>query len=499
MIRVGVKAGASLAALVLGLAVPQTANATTLADALAATYQGNPTLTGQRAQLRATDEQSAIARAAGRPTVGGSVDFTRGLHGLRTQQGYNQSLTAGAQLSMPLFQGGRVRNSVHAADARVVSGQQTLRGTEGQVFVDAVTAYMDVLRDRSIVELNVNNVKVLQTNVESTSDQFQAGSLTRTDVAQSQARLEDGRAQLTTARSNLVASEENYRRVVGSAADALDQPPPLPTLPDTADHAEDTAIGNSPDIAAADANVKATHYDVETARGSRLPTLSASAGTNYYRYSGFADTGLGQGAGTSSGVGSGGGGTFAGSASQAGVTLTVPLYQGGLPSAQIRQAQDFESQAMESRTAVERQVVANARAAFSSYQASLGVIHSSEEALKANTLALEGVQAEQGAGLRQVLDVLNAEQEKLNSQVNLVSAQHDAYVAGFQLLNAMGLVDYKHLGLEGGALYDPTVDYRHARRALSDWPENPRPQPVARPTYGPQLAPENPPVTPATN
>lgn len=498
MARVGVKAGAALMAIAMGPA-SGAAEATTLADALLSAYQGNPTLTGARAQLRATDEQSAIARAGGRPTLGGSASYTQGIQGLRAEQGYNKSLTAGVQLSVPIYQGGRVRNAVHAADARVTGGQASLRGTEGQVLVDAVSAYMDVLRDRAIVDLNMNNVKVLETNLESSSDQFQAGTLTRTDVAQSQARLEDGRAQLTTARSNLTNSEENYRRVIGQMAGAIDQPPPLPTLPDTADHAEDTAIDNSPDIAAAVAAVKAAHFDTQTARSSRMPSVSASASTSYYRYSGFAASGLGAGAGTQAGVGAGGGGIFSGTATQAGVTLTVPLYQGGLPGAQIRQAQDFESAAMESETATERQVVANVRAAYSTYQAALGVIRSSEEALKANTLALEGVQAEQSAGLRQVLDVLNAEQEKLQSQVNLVSARHDAYVAGFQLLNAMGLVDYKHLGLNGGALYDPTTDYRHARRAISDWDENPRPQPVAKTTYGPQLAPENPPVTPAGN
>jgi outer membrane protein len=181
------------------------------------------------------------------------------------------------------------------------------------------------------------------------------------------------------------------------------------------------------------------------------------------------------------------------------VTLSVPLYQGGLPAAQVRQAQAFESAAIESETAIERQVVANARSAFSSYQASLEVIRSSQEALKANTLALEGVRAEQGAGLRQVLDTLNAEQEKLGSEVQLVTAQHDAYVAGFSLLNAMGLVNYKHLGLEGGALYDPIVSYRHATHVLNDWSDGPEPQPIAKPTYGPQVLPENPPVTPASN
>ncbi len=483
-----VKAGAALVALAAGWSVGARAQASTLTDALVATYSGNPTLTAQRAQLRATDEQAAIVRSAGRPTLGGTANYTQGLNGLRELQGYNRSLTAGAQLSVPLFQGGRVHSATRAADSRAASGREALRATEGDVFVQAVTAYMDVLRDRAIVDLNVNNVKVLQTNLDATNDHFQAGDLTRTDVAQSQARLEDGKAQLTTARSRLVASEENYRRIVGQGAGALDQPPPLPVLPDTPDKAENVAVSYNPDIAAAAAAVKAAHYDVSQARASRMPTVSATAGTNYYRYSGFAGSGLG-----------GPTGSAHGDASQAGVTLNVPLYQGGLPGAQVRQAQAFESAALENETATERQVVANVRAAFSSYAASLEVIRSSQEALKANTLALEGVRAEQGAGLRQVLDTLNAEQEKLGSEVQLVSAQHDAYVAGFALLNAMGLVNYKHLGLEGGALYDPTMNYRHAIHARSDWSEGPQPQPVAKPTYGPQLAPENPPVTSPAN
>lgn len=488
MRRVGVKAGAALTALAMGLALPQAVGATTLTDALVAAYKGNPTLTGTRAQLRSTDEQAAIARAGGRPTLGASAGFTQGLDNYRQFSSFNQQFTAGAQLSVPLYQGGRVRNAVKAADARVDSGRQSLRSTEGQVLVDTVTAYMDVLRDRAIVGLNENNVKVLQTNLEATSDQFQAGTLTRTDVAQSQARLEDGRAQLASARATLTNSEENYRRVVGVSADALEQPPALPVLPTGPDQAEDTAIGNNPDIAAAAAAVKAAHFDVQTARASRMPTITAQANNNYARYTQGATNTFTNGAAQ-----------VEGDSTSVGVSLNLPLYQGGLPSAQIRQAQDLEQVAMEQQTATERLVVANARAAFSSYVATQEVIKSSEEALKANTLALEGVQAEQSAGLRQVLDVLNAEQEKLSSQVTLVSAQHDSYVAGFTLLNAMGLVNYQHLGLEGGALYDPTVNYRRAKHALSDWEENPKPQPIAKPAYGPQMVSENPPVTGQAN
>jgi outer membrane protein len=468
------------------------ADATTLQQALVATYNDNPTLTGQRASLRATDEDVALARAAGRPTLSASASVTQGLNGYRTIGTYNRQVSAGVSAAVPIYEGGRIRNAIHAGEARVASGRESLRATEGGVFVDAVTAYMDVLRDRETVRLNLNNLKVLQTNLEATTDRFQAGDLTRTDVAQSQARVQDGESQVASARAQLVSSEENYRRVIGMAADQLDQPPPLPVLPDSADKAEETAIATNPDIAAAAATVKAAHYDVETQRSARLPMLSASAGTNYYNY---ADGGVIEGFPNPN---------VRGNYSTAGITATLPLYQGGEVAAQIRQSQAFESQAIESETATERQVVASVRAAYSSYQAALDVIASSKEAVSANTLALEGVRAEQSVGERQVLDVLNAEQELLNSQVTLVSAQHDAYVAGFNLLNAMGLVNYRHLGLEGGALYDPQVHYRHSATALSDYAEDPQPVPVAKPTgYGPSLPvvgpPQNPPVTAPAN
>lgn len=479
MLRVG--------AATLGLCATLTAaslSATTLQEALTATYANNPTLTGQRAALRATDEQYGILRAQGLPQAGLNGSVNQGIQNYRDINTYNRIVTAGAAVSVPIWQGGRVRNALKAADARVLGGQQSLRSTEGQVFVSAVGAYMDVLRDRSIVELNLNNVKVLQTNLDATNDQFQAGSLTRTDVAQSVARLEGAKSQLAAARATLTGSEENYRAVIGQPAGTLEPPPSLPLLPKDADQAEATALDDNPDIAAAAEQVRATHLDVETARASHLPTVSASAGENYYNY---ADGSLGFVA-------------RHGQYSSVGVTATVPLYQGGLVGAQTRQSQAFEQQAIEEQTRTERGVVANAHAAFSSYQASLYTTRSSEEQVKANTLALEGLRAEQGVGLRQVLDVLNGEQELLSSKVTLVSAQHDAYLAGFQLLNTMGLVNYKRLGLEGGVLYDPAVHYERTRHAISDFAEDPVPAPQARPTYGP-AAPSTafPPVTAPAN
>ena len=470
------------ATLIVALA-SSAASADTLREALVSTYQANPTLTAQREALKATDATVAIARAGGRPTVAGAVGVTRDLtRSGRFDTGLSKGpfVTAGVDLNLPLFQGGTVRNDIKAAKTRVEAGRATLRAVEGDVFTEAVAAYMDVIRDRATVELNANNVRVLQTNLEATRDRFEIGDVTRTDVAQSEARLELARAQQITAQGRLITSEENYRRVVGRDPAALQPPPPLPPLPTSADQAVRIALANNPDLIAATRQAEAAGFDVNSERGRRLPTVSAIASGDY----------------ATTTNGETGGIDRSGTATSIGLQGRIPLYQGGLPSARIRQAQALEGQALELRVASERTVVADTRSAFAEYQAAVEAIKSNEVAVRANELALEGVRAENSVGTRTILDVLNAEQELLNSQVLLVTARRDHYVAGFRLLNAMGQAEADDLGLDGGPLYDPLGNYRRVAGDWSDWSENKKVAPVATSTVTPAEQPQG--VTPVS-
>src|SRR5687767_9516934 len=458
----------------LAALITEAAWADTLRDALNATYRTNPVLNAQREVLKSTDATVAIARAGGRPTIIGTVGVNRNLtrSGVIAQtQGNdnNISLTGGADLNIPIFQGGSVRNAIGAAKTRVEAGRATLRAVEGDIFTEAVAAYMDVMRDRAIVELNNNNVRVLLTNLEANRDRFEIGDLTRTDVAQSEARLQLGRANLATAQGRLTSSEENYRRVIGKRPDALAPPPPLPPLPATPDEAVRIALANNPDLIAVTRQASAAGFDVRVARADRLPTVSGVVSGDYINALG------------------GNPGPLASSGTQtsAGLNARIPLYQGGLPAARIRQAQALEGQFLEQMVATERAVVSNTRSAFASYQAAQNATASNEVAVPANELALEGARAEQSVGTRNVLDVLNAEQELLDAQVALVTARRDAYVAGFQLLNAMGQAEADDLGLEGGPLYDPLGNYRRVAGNWNDWASDRRHEPVGTRTVTP--------------
>jgi outer membrane protein len=460
----------------------------TLRDALVRTYQTNPTLMAQRQTLRQRDEDVDIARAAGRPRVDANAAVNRDIYTRHVIGGNGADLTVSGTVSMPLYSGGRVRNSVRAADTRVEAGRYDLRATEGDLFTEAVSAYMDVIRDRSIVQLNQNQVRVLETNLQATRDRFEVGDLTRTDVAQSDARLALARSQLAIAEGRLRASEENYRRVIGENPEDLQPPPPLPTLPGTDDQATQIALGNNADLASIAAQTRAAGYDVRVARGARLPTISANSNATYFDR-------LGTGVAGGNGVGL----QFDNTASAGvGLSLTVPLYQGGAAAARVRQAEAFRGQLLEQAVAVERLVISNTNAAFANYRASLSAIESNEIAVAANTLALEGTRAEQTVGTRNVLDVLNAEQELLNSQVLLVTARRDAYVAGFQLLNAMGQAEAMDMNLDGiGPLYDPTVNYNRYSRSWNDWDDGPTIHPSSTRTAPPnnQSPVTEPPVT----
>jgi outer membrane protein len=475
--------GSLTAALLAG-----TASADTLREALVSAYIDNPTLTAQREAVKATDATVPIAKAAGRPQINGQVGLNRDLSrsGILDTGGHGPTVSASADLSYPLFNGGVVKNSVRAAKTRVEADRATLRAVEGDVFTQATSAYMNVIRDRAVVELNQNNVRVLETNLEATQDRFQIGDLTRTDVAQSEARLQLGRAQLATAQGNATASEATYRQVIGHAPGQLQPPPPLPPLPATPAEAVQIALANNADLVAITRQAVASGYDVRVAEAGRLPTLRGVLSGTYVDSLGRSSTDFF-------------GNTISnrGSQTTAGLQANVPIFQGGLPAARTRRAQALEGQTLQQVVGTERAVVQAARAAFAVYDAAQKAIQAETVAVQANELALEGNRAEQSVGTRTVLDVLNAEQELLQSQVALVTAKRDAYVAGFQLLNAMGQAEARDLGLDGGPLYDPLGNYRRVANNWNDWAQDPRHNSVSSRTVDAQEMPPVPVVAPA--
>ncbi len=440
------KVARTFALALAGSLVTAGAGAQTLEEALVAAYQNNPSLQSQRASLRATDESVSQALAGWRPTVTLSADgSTQHTDGDNTGSSDSTPHSASLRISQPLYRGGRTVNGIAQAEANVLAARQTLRQTEQTVLQSTVRAYMDVLRDQAVVELNNNNLERLRRQLEATRDRFEVGEVTRTDVAQAEARVSGAISSLVAAQGTLESSRATFRRVVGLEPVNLSRVPTLGPLPQSEEEARQVALDENPLVQQAVRSEEASRAAVDVARGVIYPTVSLSASASRsYDSSTFNDR--------------------LDSASLS-ATVSVPLYQTGSEYSQIRQAKQTNSQRRIDIETQRRAVTESVTQAWAALNAATEQIRANVDQVRANEVALDGVRQEAEVGSRTVLDVLDAEQELLNSQVALVRSERDEFVAGFDLRVALGRLSAEQLGLPV-AVYDPAANYQTVRNKL---------------------------------
>ncbi len=412
------------------------ASAETLTEALAEAYSTNPSLLAERARLRATDEQLSQANAGWRPTItiNGDVSASRDFRNDINSDGWGADISA----SQPIFEGGAVGARRDIAKAQIRAGRASLRGVEGVVLLSAVTAYMDVVRDLSTVELSKRQVQVLERERQASQDRFDVGEITRTDVAQAEARLSGARTGLIAAEAQLEASRAAYIRVVGRAPQNLQSAPALPQLPRTLQDAINEALALNPSLVAAREQQLASEAGIDLAVSGLLPTVSLTG-----RYS--------VGETNSDAILSTNRRTESGSV---GLGARIPLYQGGAEYSSIREAKHTNNRNRLSAAQTEREAIEDVTNAWEGLAAARSSIKAAEAQVRASEIAYEGVRQEAEVGARTTLDVLNAEQELLNARVTLVTNQRNQYVAAYALLAAMGRLTAGDLGLPVD-VYDP--------------------------------------------
>ncbi|MDO9223988.1 MAG: TolC family outer membrane protein [Caulobacter sp.] len=421
------------------------ASAETLADAIALAYQTNPTLQGQRASQRALDESVIQARTGLRPQVSASADLSASDGDGNGDAA--RSSGAGLSVSQPIYTGGRVSSQISAAQADVLTGQEGLRSVEASVLQAVITAYVDVRRDQERLRISQENVAVLQRQLDEARARFEVGEITRTDVAQAEARFAASRASLASAQAQLAISRASYAAVVGQNPGDLEPEPSLEgLLPTAIENAFDAAEQNNSQILGAEYAERASAARVATARSARLPTITATGSVGYDA-----------GATAASPL-------FANNAfddyqrSVSGrVGVSVPLFTGGLISSQVRAAQERNNADRQSIEETRRSVLRTVSQAWNSLTGARANLTANEEQVRAARIAFEGVRQEAQVGLRTTLDVLNAEQELRNAELALVSARHDEYVAAAALLSAMGKLEAKYLTPDV-AQYDATAN-----------------------------------------
>lgn len=411
-------------------ALPSFAAAQTLEEALASVWRANPTIEAERARQRATKQQTPQAIAAVLPQITAGANYEKSettqtvgsaafCGGLSTSCSVKlQTTTAQISGEQPVFTGFRNFNAIKAARARVKSGAAQLASVEQDVLARAAGVYFDVVRDMAVFEATANNVEVLARQKREADLRFEVGEVTKTDVAQADARLAAARAGLTTAQARLAVSRANFAEIVGAAPVELEENPVLPATPATLDEAMAVAAAGAPAVVRARLSEEASRRSVAVAKGAFSPTISLVA--NYQ----YADEPS----------------VFVLDSEQFayGVRASAPIFLGGLNISRVREARALHDADRRRVEEAERRAEAAVAGAFAELSAARANIVSATAQVDANALALDGVRRESQVGSRTTLDVLDAEQELLDARVALADAERNARVATFALLAAMG-------------------------------------------------------------
>ncbi len=423
-------------------------SATTLADALVLAYQTNPQIIAQQAGLRASDENVISARAALLPTLTQTLQAQRTVD-LNTPRNPSNPFIRGRDpattwshnttLTIQIFDGKRDKINIAAARMGVLAARQALLQIEQNVLLSTVTAFMNVRRDQQFVRLAQNNVRVLREQVRAANDRFEVGEVTRTDVAQAEARLAAALSQLESNRGNLARSENSYTAVVGVPPRNLRNPPAAPKLPSTVAKAEAVAIKKHPRVMQAQFNAKAAELTAESTFRNRSPQIDGQVGYTF-------GSRLGRDELTTDQV-------------TASITGTLNIYQGGRLDSNRRRDVALYQQSLANVQQSGYQTRQGLRDAWAIWKTASASIKSNREQVRAAQVAFEGVREEAKLGARTTLDALDAEQELLIARSNLVNAIRDQYVAQYQVLSEMGLLTAQHLNL-GVPIYNPDVNTR---------------------------------------
>jgi outer membrane protein len=418
------------------------ASAETLESALARAYGNNPSLNSVRAGVRATDETVAQAKSGYRPQVNANARVGRTYTNVTSGGGDTRNLmprSFGLQVQQNLFNGFITENTVRRAETTVLGSREDLNNNEQSILAQGATAYMDVLRDTAILDLQRNNVEVIDEQLRQTRDRFNVGEVTRTDVAQAESRLALARAQASGAEANLRASIATYRQIIGVEPRQLAPGRPLDRLlPRSVDAALQIAFNEHPAIKAALHQVDSAELQVKIEQGALAPQVDVVGRLDRDYDSQFE-------------------GTRAVSASVV-AQLTVPIYEGGQAYASTRRAKELAGQSRLVADARRDEVRAAVITSWGQLEAARAQIAAAQAQVDAAETALNGVREEARVGQRTTLDVLNAQQELLNARVNLITAQRDRVVASYLVVQSMGRLNSRALGLAVNH-YSPKIHY----------------------------------------
>ncbi len=433
--------------MVIGFVILQSSNvnAETLNQALELAYSTNPSLESARKNLRAVDENAFAAISGWLPNI--SARYDRGKRDTAIGVITTDTTTENKDftITQPLFRGGKTVSEMKQAKSIIMSARAELKNSEQEILLEAVTAYMDIVRDQEVLELSKNNVKVLESHLEVTKERFSLGEVTRTDVAQSEANLAKAVSERIASKGKLESSKSAYKKVVGIEARDVAIPENPIVIKASLESMIDLALNNNPQVEVYRHNLAASERAVTAQKAGLLPQVDLTASKQKQKGALFSSSDI--------------------ESESFGVQVSVPLYNSGITYSRVRKAKHEADKIRYSLVDQENIARDAVISAYNDYQVANSSIESNLSTVSAFGVALEGTEQEAKVGARTTLDVLDAEQDLFEAKANLVRSRRDEIVSSYTLLAQIGRLNSKELGLDV-KIYDPKKNYNKVKHKI---------------------------------
>ena len=417
-----------------------------LSNSLSNLYSFNPKIKYEREILKSKDELLPRAFSEFRPEIKGyyqkgkidtnSEGFNISSDGIRTET------NKGVVVTQNVFDGGSSLSQIKVAKNEILSQRRLLKNIEQEVFLDAIKLYADLATEISNIKVKKKNVEVLKRQLELTKEQFEIGEVTLTDVSISEARFSLAESELMETSNIINSINAKYLSVFGEKPNKPEIKIPIDFDDFEIENLKLISKTNNPKIEAIVYLIKSIENEISSLKRKRLPSLKLEAeakiNQGYFRTDSEREV------------------------LSAFAKVDIPLYQSGLASSKIREAKTKLFAQKELLRSEHENLTANLISSNSSYNYSLSRIKAYEKQIESNKIYLDGLKQEFQLGERTTLDVLDGEQELLQSELDLIKAYKDLFISYYEILFYIGKLNAKDLKLNVN-LFDERENYEKVK------------------------------------
>ena len=422
-----------------------------LSNSLQKLYIFNPKLKYERKNLMVKDELMPMALSEFRPEIRGyyqkgkidtnSQGFNITSDGIRTET------NKGVVVSQSIFEGGSSLSKIKVAKNEILSQRSNLKNVEQEVFLEAIKLYADLATEKSNLKVKEKNVEVLKRQLELTKEQFEIGEVTLTDVSISEARFTLAESELMESLNIINSIKAKYLSIFGVSPTNPEIIIPLEEKQFDEEDLIAEGKNNNPKIRSVEFTLASLKNEISSLKRKRLPSLKLEAeakiNQGYFRTDSEREV------------------------LSAFAKVDIPIYQSGMASSKIREAKEKLFAQQELLKLETENLTASIVSSKSSYDYSFSRIIAYKKQIESNKIYLDGLKQEFQLGERTTLDVLDGEQELLESELDLIKAYKDYFISYYEVMFFIGKLNAKDLSLNV-EIFDDEKNYNKVKKRWLD-------------------------------